>query len=69
MSDYGAANIMQHTMSVCPGAAVYSAPEAFTKNQTVKVCLYLLLFQVGFLIPARNRSKIYMFFNIYLSMG
>ena len=38
VSDYGAANIMQHTMSVCPGAAVYSAPEAFTKNQTVKVC-------------------------------
>ena len=37
VSDYGAANIMQHTMSVCPGAAVYSAPEAFTKNQTVKV--------------------------------
>ena len=38
VSDYGAANFMQHTMSVCPGAAVYSAPEAFTKNQTVKVC-------------------------------
>ena len=38
VSDYGAANIMQHTMSVCPGAAVYSAPEAFTKNQTVNVC-------------------------------
>ena len=37
VSDYGAANFMQHTMSVCPGAAVYSAPEAFTKNQTVKV--------------------------------
>ena len=37
VSDYGAANIMQHTMSVCPGAAVYSAPEAFSKNQTVKV--------------------------------
>ncbi|KAM7425602.1 hypothetical protein ABFA07_022995 [Porites harrisoni] len=40
VSDYGAANIMQHTMSVCPGAAVYSAPEAFTKNQTVKVDVY-----------------------------
>ena len=38
VSDYGAANIMQHTMSVCPGAVVYSAPEAFTKNQTEKVC-------------------------------
>ena len=38
VSDYGTANIMQHTMSVCPGAVVYSAPEAFTKNQTEKVC-------------------------------
>ena len=38
VSDYGAANFMQHTMSVCPGTAVYSAPEAFTTNQTVKVC-------------------------------
>ena len=38
VSDYGAANFMQHTLSVCPGAAVYSAPEAFTKNQTLKVC-------------------------------
>ena len=42
VSDYGAANFMQRTMSVCPGAAVYSAPEAFTKNQTVKVCRLLL---------------------------
>ena len=38
VSDYGAANFMQHTMSVCPGAPIYSAPEALTKNQTVKVC-------------------------------
>ena len=44
VSDYGAANIMQHTMSVCPGAAVYSAPEAFTKNQTVKVCCVISLY-------------------------
>ena len=48
VSNYGAANIMQHTMSVCPGAAIYSAPEAYTENQTMKVCrsaifhLYLL---------------------------
>ena len=41
VSDYGAANFMQHTLSVCPGAAVYSAPEALTKNQTVKVCRLL----------------------------
>ena len=38
VSDYGAANFIQHTMSVCPGALIYSAPEALTKNQTVKVC-------------------------------
>ena len=43
VSDYGAANFMQHTLSVCPGAAVYSAPEALTKNQTVKVCRLLNL--------------------------
>ena len=39
VSDYGTANFMQHTMTVAPGAPIYSAPEAFTKNQTVKVCL------------------------------
>ena len=38
VSDYGTANFMQHTMTVAPGAPIYSAPEAFTKNQTVKVC-------------------------------
>ena len=43
VSDYGAANFMQHTLSVCPGAAVYSAPEALTKNQTVQVCRLLNL--------------------------
>ena len=43
VSDYGAANFMQHTLSVCPGAVAYSAPEAFTKKQTVKVCRLLNL--------------------------
>ena len=43
VSDYGAANFMQPNMSVCPGAAIYSAPEAFTENQTVKVCRLLSL--------------------------
>ena len=43
VSDYGAANFMQHTLSVCPGAAVYSAPEALTEKQTVKVCRLLNL--------------------------
>ena len=39
VSDYGTANFMQHTMTVAPGAPIYSAPEAVTKNQTVKVFL------------------------------
>ena len=39
VSDYGTANFMRHTMTVAPGASIYSAPEAVTKNQTVKVCL------------------------------
>ena len=35
VADYGAANFMQPNMSACPGAAIYSAPEArFTENQT-----------------------------------
>ena len=38
VSDYGTANFMQQTMTVGPGAMIYSAPEALTKNQTIKVC-------------------------------
>ena len=38
-SDYGTANFMQQTMTVAPGAMMYSAPEALTSNQTVKVSL------------------------------
>ena len=37
VSDYGTANFMQQTMTVAPGAMIYSPPEALTKNQTVKV--------------------------------
>ena len=37
VSDYGTANFMQQTMTVAPGALVYSAPEALTSNQTDKV--------------------------------
>ena len=37
VSDYGTANFMQHTMTAAPGARIYSAPEALTSNQTVKV--------------------------------
>ena len=37
VSDYGTANFMQQTMTVAPGERIYSAPEALTSNQTVKV--------------------------------
>ncbi|CAH3186609.1 unnamed protein product [Porites lobata] len=40
VSDYGTANFMQQTMTKGPGAAIYSAPEAWTPNQTVKVDVY-----------------------------
>ena len=36
VSDYGTANFMQQTMTVTPGARIYSPPEALTSNQTVK---------------------------------
>ena len=39
VSDYGTANVLQQTMTVGPGAMIYSAPEAHTRHQTVKVCL------------------------------
>ena len=41
VSDYGTANVMQRTMTKAPGAMIYSAPEALTPNQTVKVSLQL----------------------------
>ena len=37
VSDYGTANFMQQIMTVAPGAMIYSAPEALTSNQTIKV--------------------------------
>ncbi|KAJ7314517.1 hypothetical protein OS493_039328 [Desmophyllum pertusum] len=40
VSDYGTANFMQQTMTVAPGAMIYSAPEALTSNQTVKIDVY-----------------------------
>ena len=39
VSDYGTANFMQQTMTIGPGAMIYSSPEALTPNQTVKVKL------------------------------
>ena len=43
VSDYGTANFVQQTTTVAPGAMIYSAPEALTKNQTVKVSCYLFI--------------------------
>ena len=43
VSDYGTAKFMQQTMTVAPGAMIYSAPEALTKNQTVKVSCNLFI--------------------------
>ncbi|KAL9975188.1 hypothetical protein ACROYT_G012317 [Oculina patagonica] len=40
VSDYGTANFMQQTMTVTPGAMIYSAPEALTSNQTVKIDVF-----------------------------
>ena len=39
VSDYGTANFMKQTMTVAPGTVIYSAPEALTSKQTVKVSL------------------------------
>ena len=47
VSDYGTANFMQQTMTVSPGAMIYSAPEALTKSQTVKVC-FIYIFVIYF---------------------
>ena len=37
VSDYGTANFIQHTMTVAPGALIYSAPEALSSSQTAMV--------------------------------
>ena len=42
VSDYGTANALQNFMTVNPGAMIYSAPEAFTRHQTVKVRLKIV---------------------------
>ena len=40
VSDYGTANFMQQTMTVAPGASIYSAPEAVSSNQTAMVSFH-----------------------------
>ena len=42
VSDYGTANFVQQTMTKHPGAAIYSAPEAASPNQTSKVSLWTI---------------------------
>ena len=57
VSDYGTANFMQQTMTVGPGAMIYSAPEALTKSQTVKVCfiyIFVLCFNIVFAFTVTN---------------
>ena len=54
VSDYGTANFMQQTMTVAPGAMIYSAPEALTKNQTVKVsCNLFIVYKCAFHVHVR----------------
>ena len=54
VSDYGTANFMQQTMTVAPGAMIYSAPEALTKNQTVKVsCNLFIVHRCAFHVHVR----------------
>ncbi|XP_022810260.1 probable serine/threonine-protein kinase DDB_G0271682 [Stylophora pistillata] len=61
VSDYGTANFMQQSMSVGPGAIIYSAPEAFTEHQTVKVDVYsfgVLLWEICIRRqPSRERRE------------
>ncbi|XP_044166994.1 myosin-11-like [Acropora millepora] len=40
VSDYGTAKFVQQTMTRAPGAAIYSAPEAVSSNQTPKMDVY-----------------------------
>ena len=40
VSDYGTAKFVQQTMTVAPGALIYSAPEAVSSNQTSKVSFF-----------------------------
>ena len=41
VSDYGTAKFVQQTMTVAPGALIYSAPEAVSSNQTSKVSFFI----------------------------
>ena len=56
VSDYGTANFMQQTMTVSPGAMIYSAPEALTKSQTIKVYIFI------FFTPQTSELKVQLLF-------
>ena len=63
VSDYGTANFMQQTMTVSPGAMIYSAPEALTKSQTIKVChilvlIYIYIFNFVFSFTVKKKVKL-----------
>ncbi|CAH3180291.1 unnamed protein product [Porites lobata] len=70
VSDYGTANFMQQTMTVAPGAMIYSAPEALTSNQTAKsrVCISVENSPNPSSVnirPCKHRKKVfYFFYNI-----
>ncbi|KAL9959173.1 hypothetical protein ACROYT_G036267 [Oculina patagonica] len=73
VADYGTANFIHTTMTVAPGAVIYSAPEALTSNQTVKIDVY----SYGVLLceactrnlpdPERRMYQIYKRHSAYLS--
>lgn len=69
LSDYGAANFMRESMTMNPGAAIYSAPEALTPQQTSKVrdSLVLTCFDISaFLEVLMVNSFILVVHHLYL---
>ena len=52
VSDYGTANFLQETMTIDVGAMIYSAPEASTPRQTVKVSYKKVLKLASFCLHA-----------------
>ena len=59
VSDYGTANFMQHTMTACPGARIYMAPEAHTSNQTIKISItYFKNYSISFLCLVKSFMQI-----------
>ena len=59
VSDYGTAYALQHFMTVDPGAMIYSAPEAHTRHQTVKVSLKIVYWSYISLLFDCDCYKVY----------